>query len=457
MKKVNVLFAAMTILFMMSCNNDDDGGITIPPTPTTTFNVTVSNVTNYLNAIVFNTPDGATDPGPIPAVNGSYSVQFKAVPGTKLSFATMSAATNDWFYAPVASGISLFENGSAVTGDITSQVYLWDSGTEEEDPATIATEPDGGTAGDPDDDTSVRIIQTDVTAYFRAELAYDGNTRYFTLTMTNLAGSMASTPIILTPGLVVLHAQPNALFTTGEADRGVGLEGIAEAGNPMELYNWFHETGTGGAPLRLSSSLTVFSPGIAYAFNSATDPFFTQGESVKPNSGLEELSEDGNNQIAFDYLNGLNIPVARSLETAPIGPGESLNFTLEVPQGEGYKLGFNTMFVQSNDWFLSFNNNGVALFDGNGTAFSGTSESDEAYLFDSGTEVDEEVGFGANQAPRQSGPNSGAADSNTTIRRVSEIDDVQFGKGTISSGPGVVYLQDPRGGYNIIRVDIQPQ
>jgi len=35
--------------------------------------------------------------------------------------------------------------------------------------------------------------------------------------------------------------------------------------------------------------------------------------------------------------------------------------------------------------------------------------------------------------------------------------DVQFGKGTITSGPGVVWLQDPRGGYNIVRVEIQAQ
>ena len=93
----------------------------------------------------------------------------------------------------------------------------------------------------------------------------------------------------------------------------------------------------------------------------------------------------------------------------------------------------------------------------NHLANPGTGESDEAYLFDAGTEEDEAVGFGIYQAPRQAGPNQGPADDNTTIRRQASITDVQFGKGTINSAPGVVYLQDPRGGYNLVRVDIQPQ
>ena len=66
------------------------------------------------------------------------------------------------------------------------------------------------------------------------------------------------------------------------------------------------------------------------------------------------------------------------------------------------------------------------------------------------------MGKGMNQAPRQTGPNMGAADANTNVRRVGEIEDVQFAKGVITSGPGVVYLMDPRGGYNLIKVTIEP-
>ncbi|MEM7382640.1 MAG: spondin domain-containing protein [Bacteroidota bacterium] len=258
-------------------------------------------------------------------------------------------------------------------------------------------------------------------------------------------------------GIAVLHALPEPLFTLGQEDRGVGLERIAEDGMPGMLFDWFTETGSNGSPLRLASSLSVFSPGLVYAFNSDSDPFFTQGEAEKPESGLEELAEDGNNAVAVDYLSGLGLPVAASNETAPIGPGGALTFSIEVPQGQGYKLGIATMLVQTNDWFISYNNNGVALFNEDGTAFSGTSESDESYLFDAGTEVDEPVGFGIYQAPRQNGGDDGPEDDNTLVRRVSELEDVQFGKGVYNNPPGVVYLQDPRGGYNLVKIDIQPQ
>ncbi len=418
----------------------------------TTFVVTIKNEINYLATHVFNTPDGASSPGPLTTTGASYSIPFKAQPGAKLSFATMSAMTNDWFFAPNGEGVTLFDSSNQpITGDITSQIYLWDGGTEEEDPSTIATEPDGMTAGDPDDDNTVRIQTLDVSSYASFEIEWDAANSQFILKITRTDMG------IITPGLVVLHAQDNPLFTEGEPDRGVGLERIGEAGVPTELYNWFNETGSQGAPLRLATAISVLSPGLVYAFNTNQDPWFTQGEDARPASGVEEVAEDGNNQVAIDYLEGLGLPVVGSDQTAPVGPGESLTFTIQVPQGQEYKLGFGTMVVQTNDWFISYNNNGVALFDADGVPFSGMSSSSQTYLFDAGTEEDEAVGFGMYQAPRQSGPNMGPADSNTTIRRVGSIEDVQFGKGVINSAPGVTWLGDPRGGYNFVSIDVQPQ
>ncbi len=37
-------------------------------------------------------------------------------------------------------------------------------------------------------------------------------------------------------------------------------------------------------------------------------------------------------------------------------------------------------------------------------------------LWDSGTEVNQAIGMGADQAPRQSGANTGAADEDNTVR-----------------------------------------
>jgi hypothetical protein len=42
----------------------------------------------------------------------------------------MMGQSNDWFYAPGESAIELFRNGKPIKGDITSQVILWDAGTE---------------------------------------------------------------------------------------------------------------------------------------------------------------------------------------------------------------------------------------------------------------------------------------------------------------------------------------
>ncbi len=62
--------------------------------------------------------------------NDSYSFTFEATPGDYLSFATMFVQSNDWFFAPASSGINLFPDDTAISGDITQMVSLWDAGTE---------------------------------------------------------------------------------------------------------------------------------------------------------------------------------------------------------------------------------------------------------------------------------------------------------------------------------------
>ncbi|GAA4278469.1 spondin domain-containing protein [Aquimarina mytili] len=438
--------------------------------PTTRFNVTIKNTINYLNVHTFTTPVGASGPGPLATYGAQYVISFKAVPGTKFSPVTMMGNSNDWFLAPTdTDGIDLFPNGTALNGvDIASQLSLYDLGTEADgDPSTF---PSAGTnVGPADANTSVRLVPGRDTGdiYMTAVLNYangDGNSAgTFTLTITAIntpnpgMATSQNNGFVITPGLIVLHAQSNPLFTLGEVDRGVGLERIAEDGMPGTLYNWFTETGSQGTPLRLSSSLTPFSPAFIYAFNTDRDPWFTQGEATKAANGLEEIAEDGNRMIAYNYLKDFGIPVALSVENGPVGPGGSFTFTIEVPQGQDYKLGFGTMFVKSNDWFISNNNVGLTLFNADGSPFSGNSISSNTYLYDAGTEEDQPVGFGSNQVMNQGSANTGPADANTSIRRVSSLEDVQFGKGTINSAPGVTWSGDPRGGYNLVEINIQPQ
>ncbi|MCK5441647.1 MAG: hypothetical protein KAJ23_07140 [Maribacter sp.] len=47
--------------------------------------------------------------------------------------------------------------------------------------------------------------------------------------------------------------------------------------------------------------------------------------------------------------------------------------------------------------------------------------------------MDRPVGMGMDQALFKSGPNTGVADKNISVRRDTEIQDVQFGNGAISS------------------------
>lgn len=78
---------------------------------------------------IFNTPVGASGPAPIGPGN-AYEFSFTAKPGMKLSLITMFGQSNDWFYAPVAQGVELFDHGKAVSGDITREFMLFDAGTE---------------------------------------------------------------------------------------------------------------------------------------------------------------------------------------------------------------------------------------------------------------------------------------------------------------------------------------
>jgi len=78
---------------------------------------------------LFNTPVGATQPGPA-VPGGAYEFTFTAEEGDYLSFSTMFVQSNDLFYTFAEGGIPLFNNGTAVTGDVSSSVLLYDAGTE---------------------------------------------------------------------------------------------------------------------------------------------------------------------------------------------------------------------------------------------------------------------------------------------------------------------------------------
>ena len=175
-------------------------------------------------------------------------------------------------------------------------------------------------------------------------------------------------PILFAPGVWVLHSEAGPLFTIGEADRGQGLEALAEDGDPTTL----------AAALRAQ--------------------------------GLQAGIFD--TPVCADAPGPL--PSSETVEF-----GDSYEFEVTASPETSY-LSFATMFAQSNDLFLAPSGKGIALFDENGTAIGAQDVTADLLLWDAGTEANEEQGVGPYQAPRQLGANTGPADKMAKVRVVDD-------------------------------------
>ena len=175
------------------------------------------------------------------------------------------------------------------------------------------------------------------------------------VTIENVSAS-SSVPTPLAPGVWALVAPgtPNPLFRPNAADTGQGLEALAEDGNPGPLAE------------ALAASDDVRASGV------------------------------------FSVPDGADGP-------GPLLPGGTYSFTVTVEMG--MRLYLATMFVQSNDLFYA-PGNGIELMGKDGMVMTGDMTA-MVQLWDAGTEQNEAPGAGPNQAPRQSGPNTGPAENGT--------------------------------------------
>jgi len=411
-KKLAVLSVAA---FAAGCGDDDDDSVR--------FEVQVENISpvyDFNSSGVFNTPMGADGPGAL-MPGGVYEIEFAAGPGSRLSFATMFVQSNDLFYSPGEQGIALFdESGNAMSGDVTSQILLWDAGTEinQEPGAGMDQAPaqSGPNTGAMDADANVRLATDDF-----GNLPAVGEV--VEVTLTPMAGNMfvlrienvststtlehtgGTSPVLLAPGVWVVHAADSPLFAEGQPDYGEGLEGIAEDGNPTNAL----------AAVEARTGLTSpIAPGV-YAVHGSDQPIFADGQ-TDSGMGLEALAEDGDpSALEASLMAHSAVIEAGAFATpvdgsgpAPAFPGDSYRFELSANPGD--RLSLATMLVQSNDLFLSFDPSGIALFDAGGEPKSGD-VSAELGLWDAGTEINEYPGAGPNQAPRQVGADTGADES----------------------------------------------
>jgi outer membrane murein-binding lipoprotein Lpp len=169
------------------------------------------------------------------------------------------------------------------------------------------------------------------------------HTHTFTVRIENLS-------TLLAPGVWAVHTEPGVLFTDGEADRGDGLEALAEDGSPSALDS------------ALEGYMGVLDHGV------------------------------------------FNTPVGMS-ESGTAAPGETYEFSFVASPGA--YLSFATMSVQTNDLFYAPDGAGIPLFDADLRAVRGDI-TDQISLWDAGTEVNQAPGEGADQGARQAAANTGA-------------------------------------------------
>jgi hypothetical protein len=351
-------------------------------------------------------PFDGTEPGPAGPGSGYVFVVPRAAP--RLSFATMFVQTNDWFWSPGPAGLALTDaDGTPLAGDVTDQVSLWDAGTEVDqtpgEGADQAPRQAGPDTGDADPNTAIRPVDGfDAANYLTVTLdpQDDGST---VVRIENISAG-ASVPGPIAPVAWAVHTDAVSLFVEG-AEATAGLEVLAEDGGAADLAAEL-------APL--TGATGPFAP-LAYIAAPQPDALFVPGEVAS--AGLETLAEDGGaadlvaelEAAGIGHFGAASIPDGES-EAGPAFPGQTYTFT--VAAGEGDYLNLASMLVQTNDWFVGLRN--IALFEG-GEPISGDL-TDQLRLYDAGTEVDQPVGAGPDQAPRQAGPDTGAADENTEVR-----------------------------------------
>lgn len=159
------------------------------------------------------------------------------------------------------------------------------------------------------------------------------------------------------PGLVIIHDPSLTVFTPGTPIGRPELEALAEDGDPTSLYAAIEQ-----------------------------DPAVTQL------SYLQYTDE-------VDY------------HAAPMGPGVFAFTTAEIAPDTLFSVLF--MYGQSNDVVIA--GLGLSAFDEADAPIS-TELSSALAFYDLGTEQNQEPGVGADQAPRQSAPNTGTAESGVVAR-----------------------------------------
>ena len=220
--------------------------------------ITIENVLDSKPLVESGTFMGEGTP-PVVLPGQTVSFSFYAAKNQYITFASMYGWSNDLFFAPANPGIKLYDDmGTPITGDVSSQIKLWDNGTRvNQAPGMNVTHP--GTA-----EATIKNIKeisgTDdfgntylpASQLMHASLTYNGNSQ-FTLTINNNSGGTANeTPF--SPGVWAIsyvaggnQLLSNAIYAEGQQTAN-GLTHISETGNNATLSTY------------LSSQTGIFTP-----------------------------------------------------------------------------------------------------------------------------------------------------------------------------------------------------
>ena len=187
----------------------------------------------------------------------------------------------------------------------------------------------------------------------------------------------------------------------------------------------------------------ALSPGL-WVLHDKKSGLFTEGKPAF--KGLEMQAEDGDpsglagvlmmSHHASSLHGVFNTPIGM-MAPGPIRPGDNYEFSFMA--SPGMKLSLTLMNGQSNDEFYAPDEKGIALFDSKSMPISGDI-TEKLVLWDAGTEVNEELGIGPNQGPRQKGMNTGPDQHGVVTRAKNEAIYTKNGelfRVTITAEPGM--------------------
>lgn len=310
---------------------------------------------------------------PIIAPGQSVTIKFSAGKAQSLMFATMYGASKDWFFASKQPGIKLFDNnGNAITGDVSSEVLLWDNGTK------------NNTTGQAENNPIAQVPGVNASQLMKLDLAFDDASSEFTLTITNTSGGTANeTPF--SPGVWAVSNYNGsqllnpAPFFTPNALSNPEITDIAQMGNTDKMVTKLNAN---------TGIMTGLSPALVVVYRGEKNPIYELGQ-LDAGKGLKDISQFGDVSKLQNSLQSLpNVKGVYVAGNAPVSPGQKISTSFEANSED--KIAYVTMFGFSNDWF--FANEEVINTNTIGDISTKTS------LFDSGTGVNQYPGAGNHQA-----------------------------------------------------------